>query len=121
MQPIDVNNTGDIWNKVWENQESENLTMLFSHTLFVDGYKVYKKYLKGNIKTILEAGGGSGKYGIRIASEHPDKNITIIDIAPASLYVSKKLSEEAGVRNTTFIQNNVLDLSFDDRSFDCVF
>lgn len=117
---INPERTDIIWNDVWKKESQKEQLALFNHTLFVEGYEVFKKYFPKDPHYILEAGGGSGRYGIKMGMDYPSSNVTIIDIAPASIEVGKGIAKDMDVHNVEFIQNNILNLSFPDNSFDLI-
>jgi ubiquinone/menaquinone biosynthesis C-methylase UbiE len=70
---------------------------------------------------VLEAGCGVGSQTVTLARNSPDAHITSIDIAEASLAEARKRVESEGIRNVTFQQGDIFDLSFEPESFDHVF
>ncbi len=79
-----------------------------------------KKYLPKR-GTILDAGGGPGRYSIELARQ--GYNIVLLDIVPEMLETARKKMRRAGVLRKVrqFVQGSVEDLSaFSDGSFDAV-
>jgi ubiquinone/menaquinone biosynthesis C-methylase UbiE len=110
-------------NKVWQNVWSiDNIDQneIFANQLFVEGWKVYEKYIYKDARMILEAGGGSGRFGLKIAQDLPESKVTIIDIVDSSLAFIKKLSEKINLLNISVSKDDILNLSFADNSFDIV-
>ena len=79
-----------------------------------------KKYLPKH-GTILDAGGGPGRYSIELAKE--GYSIVLLDLVPEMLETAKKKMRRAGVlrKVNQFVQGSIEDLSaFSDGSFDAV-
>jgi len=79
-----------------------------------------KKYLpkKG---LILDAGGGPGRYTIKLAKKN--YNVTLLDLVPENLKIAKKQIKKAKVENKVkeIVEGSIIDLSkFKDNSFDAV-
>lgn len=108
-----------VWQNVWEGADF-NVDKIFSNQLFVEGYRIYEKYIPAGAIEILEAGGGSGRFGLKIARSLPNSNVKIIDIVDSSLNFSKKLSDKLNLKNVSIIKNDILNLSFPDNSFDLI-
>ena len=85
------------------------------------GYYVFKRHIPRDAKTILDVGGGSGRYGIALARDFPNSEVRITDILPESLTVGRRISKSLGVSNVKFEQEDVNALSYPDNSFDVVF
>lgn len=109
----------EIWQGVWE-KNSPAAEKIFTNQLFIEGYKVFKKYITQDARQILEAGGGSGRFGLKIAQNLPNSKVTIIDIVDSSLVFIKKLSENLGLKNIFVAKDDILNLSFNNNSFDLV-
>lgn len=110
----------EVWQEVWAESKTDP-EKLFANQLFIEGWKVFRKYIPKDAKTILEAGGGSGRFGLKITQDFPDGKIVIIDIVDSSLNLIKKLAEEMGLKNVSVCKNDVLSLSFPNNHFDMVF
>jgi len=69
---------------------------------------------------ILDAGGGGGKYGVRMAERgHP---VTVLDLSPGMLEQARVRFAEAGLASDArFEVGNILALPFEDNAFDFVF
>ncbi len=70
---------------------------------------------------VLEAGCGVGGQTVILAKRSPEANLTSIDISEASLDQAKDLIEKEDISNIVFQQANIMDLPFNDESFDHVF
>ena len=76
-------------------------------------------YLAGS--RVLEAGCGVGAQTVALATNSPAAQFTSIDNSPRSLDQAKALIESQGITNVRFQQADILDMPFDDDSFDHVF
>ena len=77
------------------------------------------KYPAGS--KVLEAGCGVGAQTIRLAKSSPDAEITSIDISEDSIMQAKELVEQNGFSNVEFQRADLLNLPFDDETFDHIF
>lgn len=69
---------------------------------------------------ILDAGGGGGKYGVRMAER--GHHVTVLDISPGMLEKAQRLFAEKGLLgNASFVVGSVAALPLADSSFDLVF
>ncbi len=69
--------------------------------------------------TILDIGGGPGRYSIELAKRGYD--VTLLDLSQGNLSFAKTKADEANVTLRAVIHGNALDLSqFADKSFDAV-
>lgn len=66
---------------------------------------------------VLDAGGGAGKYGVRMAERGHD--VTVLDLSPGMLEEARRRFAERGAAGT-FVEGNILALPFPERSFDLV-
>jgi ubiquinone/menaquinone biosynthesis C-methylase UbiE len=94
---------------------------VFGHRLFIEGYPVVKKYIPPDAKTILDVGGGTGRYAIKFAQDRPDAKVYATDLLPSSLEVMRSIARQAGVTSVEFKQEDVTSLSFPDNHFDLVY
>lgn len=109
-----------VWGSVWKTQ-SVSAKQIFSHRLFIEGYKVFRKHIPKHARTLLEIGTGSGRYGVALARDFPALSVTATDIVPESLAASRKLAEEVGVRSIRFETADAQELQYENDSFDVVF
>ena len=70
--------------------------------------------------THLIAGCGTGYGTCLTALRYPNKQITAIDLSLASLSYAQKKVKELGIKNITFYQADILDLSNLDQTFDSI-
>ncbi len=112
-------------NKVWENEwrhaSKNGAKLLFNQRLFVEGYPIFRKYIPKNAKTILDVGGGTGRYGVKMAKDFPNAKVYVTDIVPESLEIARVLAQEVNATNLEFYTEDVNALSFPSNFFDLVF
>ncbi len=90
--------------------QSKTLSNLMHHdTSYPDG------------SLVLEAGCGVGAQTITLARNSPKAEITSVDISEPSLSHAKNLIEKEGVSNVHFQVADIMNLPFDDETFDHVF
>ena len=70
-------------------------------------------------KRILDAGCGTGEYGIWYARR--GAYVTGVDLSQPSMRIAREYSEREGIDNIRFEKQSVLKLDFPDESFDYVF
>ncbi len=69
--------------------------------------------------TILDAGGGPGRYTIELAKR--GYKVVLLDLVPKFLDIAKRNAKKAGVLDRIeFVEGTVEDLPFDDNTFDAV-
>ncbi|MBI4812170.1 class I SAM-dependent methyltransferase [Candidatus Falkowbacteria bacterium] len=107
-----------VWQEVWASSAVSG--DMFKNQLFIEAWKVFGKYIPKDAKTVLEAGGGSGRYGLKIAQDLPNSKVIVVDIVDSSLSLIKKLAEEMKLENIYVGKDDVLKLSFPDNYFDLV-
>src|SRR5690242_18543358 len=90
---------GAIWSNVWRSQQAVNADAVFRHALFVSGYRAVTRNLGGIGGTLLEAGGGTGRYGIELALRNPQARVDVVDISQESIDTGERLANERAVRN----------------------
>ncbi len=110
-----------VWRNQWASADKEIPEKFFTQRLFIEGYPIFKKYISYADKEILDAGGGTGRYGIQIARDFPESQIIISDILEESLNIGKKIAAEFALKNIGFIKDNILRSLFPDNRFDLVF
>ncbi|MFO7636409.1 MAG: methyltransferase domain-containing protein [Clostridia bacterium] len=75
-------------------------------------YDITKKYLGMHLQpgcSVLDAGGGPGKYAIYLAKQ--GHTVTLMDLSSANIRFAGEKAREAGVRLEGLVHGNVLDLS----------
>jgi ubiquinone/menaquinone biosynthesis C-methylase UbiE len=70
---------------------------------------------------VLEAGCGVGAQTVILARSSPDANILSIDISGESIEKAKKIAEKEGARKIRFQVADILDMPYEDETFDHVF
>lgn len=70
---------------------------------------------------VLEAGCGVGAQTITLAKNSPQAEITSVDISTPSLNHAKALIQSEGISNVQFQTADIMELPFDDETFDHVF
>jgi len=110
-----------VWKKVWMSQKDVEPSDIFSHRLFLEGYHAMRNHIPMDAMSILEAGGGTGRYGIQIACDHPNSEVLVIDTVRESLELGKTLASRRGAKNIKFEINDMMSFSYVDNQFDCVF
>ncbi|MFA6050266.1 MAG: class I SAM-dependent methyltransferase [Candidatus Paceibacterota bacterium] len=108
----------DVWNK--EN-DSPSINALFKHRLFLEGFPVFLSHIPKDAKSILDVGGGTGRYGLAIAKALPDSHVFITDILDESVAQALEYSKDIGVHNVSVKREDVFGLSFPADTFDVVF
>lgn len=111
----------EVWKDVWTREKTAPAKKLFHQRLFIEGYPIFRKYISDDVKSILEIGGGSGRYGLKFAQDFPNSIVTITDIVQESVDFITRLANELGLRNVFVKKEDVFHLSFPDDSFDIVF
>jgi ubiquinone/menaquinone biosynthesis C-methylase UbiE len=90
--------------------QGKTLAPLMHHdTCYPDGSKV------------LEVGCGVGAQTITLAKNSPQAEITSVDISEPSLNHAKNLIEKEGISNVDFQVADIMNLPFEDETFDYVF
>ena len=110
-----------IWIKKWEIVRGLSSREIFNSRLFPEAFPVIKKYIPNKFKNLLDAGGGTGKFGLKLAQEFPESFITISDILDESLSIARELAVETGIKNVWFKKDDILASAFPDNHFDVVF
>ncbi|MFH1744856.1 MAG: class I SAM-dependent methyltransferase [bacterium] len=108
-----------VWEKVWQESNSSPKNIFKNH-LFFEAWKVIEKYIPSDSKIILEAGGGGGRFGLKIAEELNNSQIIIIDIVDSALDLIKRTADKMRLNNVSILKDDVLKLSFPDNYFDVI-
>lgn len=109
-----------VWSRHWRAMEGAKIKDLFESPLFIEGYKIVRSLISANAKTILDVGGGSGRYSIKLAQNFPEAKIILADIVADSFKFVRAAAEKLGVCNVETRQEDILKLSFGDNFFDAV-
>ena len=113
----------EYWSQIFHEAKIQNSDKkLFSSYWWEDYYKEIVQFintetaLNSNWK-ILEAGSGSGKSSILLG-----KNLdrTFLDISDKALEFAKHLANKFEAKNIKYIQGNIFEMSFVEKSFDFV-
>lgn len=109
---MDKEKVGQFYDVVWteylpEYEESENHWKIFYSNEEITG------------KSVLDAGCGTGIFSI-IFARNGAANVTGIDISEGSLETASSLKEKFHLDNAHFQKQDMLDLPFEDESFDVV-
>lgn len=69
---------------------------------------------------VLVAGCGTGKHAIHCAATYANSQVIAVDLSLSSLAYAKRMAEELGIANVTFIHGDILDLKRLNIKFDVV-
>ena len=112
--------TGDVYGRFWEQFSYEDLTnnavKILTDRWVPNGFPLDS--LKG--KTAIDIGCGSGRYTFALA-KLGCKKVIGIDHGDRGLAVARKIVEHTNIQNISFQKADVLDIPFEDESFDFVF
>ena len=117
---IKQDQVNNIWSKVWQQEDKTTPKMIFSSRLFIEGYPVFKKHFPNNFNRVIEIGGGTGRYGLTIAQEFPDAQVTITDIVDSSVKFIERLKNELNLTNVEVKKADVYNLEFREDYFDLI-
>ena len=107
---------GNLWDKfVLDNVLEESKKLLNRR---INSHRFGLIELAG--KTVLDLGCGSGRYTIAL-STYDSRNTIGFDIGGKGIEIGEEIVKTHGIRNVKFIRGNVLDLPFEDETFDFVF
>lgn len=110
-----------VWSAVWRESSPDRADSFFKHRLFIEGYPVFKKYIPSGAKNLLDAGGGSGRYGLSFARDFQGLEVTVSDILPEALDVGRQLAAHVGASNVKFEAGDLTALSYKEGEFDVIF
>jgi SAM-dependent methyltransferase len=74
---------------------------------------------KGSYTTILDAGCGSGVFSFELAKQHPEAQVTGVELEPDLVDRANQMARRAGLTNVRFEQGDVTKLDYED-AFDLV-
>ena len=97
------------------------------YTIFIDLLLLVNLFEKNGMdistlkdKTVLDMGCGSGRFTIAFA-QLGVKNVIGIDLGEIGIEIGEKRSKDLNLKNIQFIKKNILELPFEDQTFDFVF
>lgn len=108
-----------LYGKLWKKrmaQKSLDSTEELKESFERNGFDI--EYVKG--KNVLDMGCGSGRFTIALAKLGAG-HVTGVDLGDDGLEIARELSASDELRNVTFEKHSVLDLPYEDESFDFVF
>lgn len=110
--------TSDLYSGLWKNFDKETLT---KESLILVKNRIPDAIIQSEIKNarVLDMGCGSGRYSIAL-SLLGAKEVVGVDYQAKAFQAAKDYCEKNGL-NVKFHESNVLDLPFEDASFDFVF
>jgi ubiquinone/menaquinone biosynthesis C-methylase UbiE len=116
----DIETMSNLFGSLWQKRFDEKV--LNSEKVINDLFTANQLNLAQLIKdkNVIDIGCGSGRFSIAL-SKMGAKKVTAIDINPKGIEIAKKFSQSSNISNIEFIEHNVLDLPFDNESFDFVF
>ena len=107
---------GALWQKRFDSKVLDSKKVI--NQLFADNKLDLSEIIKN--KNVIDIGCGSGRFSIAL-SQLGAKKVTAVDINPQGINLGRKLAEELKIDNVDFIKHSVLELPFDDETFDFVF
>src|SRR3989338_6081734 len=109
------------WDKAWQD-EDKALKNFFAHRVFIESYPVYKKFFVDiNKGRMLEVGTGSGRYGLKLASDYPHLEVVMTDILETSVGIVTKRIADLQLVNARAEVADAKNLPFANDTFDVVF
>ncbi len=116
----DIARMSSLFGSLWQKRFNEK--MLDSQKVIDDLFTANQMNLATIIrnKSVIDIGCGSGRFAIAL-SQMGAKKVTAVDINPQGLETARKFAKESGISNVEFVEHNVLELPFQDESFDFVF
>jgi SAM-dependent methyltransferase len=68
---------------------------------------------KGSYRAILDAGCGSGVFSFELAKQHPEAQVTGVELEPDLVARANEIARRSGLKNVRFEQGDVTKLDFD--------
>lgn len=112
--------TGTLYGNLWENFALDDI--------IEEGKKLIQKRINSpnfsltdlEDKIVLDLGCGSGRYTIAL-NTYGCKTITGYDVGDQGLDIGKDIVKKYGLKNIKFVKGDVLNLPYEDETFDFVF
>jgi ubiquinone/menaquinone biosynthesis C-methylase UbiE len=116
----DISRMSNLFGALWQKRFESNV--LNSKKVINDLFAANKLNLSKIIKDkhVVDIGCGSGRFSIAL-SQLGAKQVTAVDINPQGIALGRKFAKESKINNVSFIEHNVLELPFEDETFDFVF
>ena len=116
----DIQSMSNLFGSLWQKRFDEKV--LSSEKVISDLFEANNLDLKKLVKNknIIDIGCGSGRFSVAL-SKLGAKKVTAVDINKQGLEIAKKFIKDSNISNIEFIEHNVLELPFEDESFDFVF
>lgn len=109
--------TGEMYGRQWEKfdleKQIEFSRRAIEHRVGRNGFDL--GWLEG--RRVLDMGCGSGRYACALATWGPAE-VVAVDWGEPGLHVGRAMAEAMGLRNITFQKASIIDLPFEDESFD---
>ena len=115
-----IKQMNNLFGSLWEERFNEKV--LDSKDVINDLFNFNKLNLSSLIKnkSVIDIGCGSGRFSSALARLGA-KNVVGVDINKQGLELARNLVKQQKVNNIKFINHDILNLPFDDESFDFVF
>jgi len=116
----DISRMSDLFGALWQKRFDNKV--LSSKKVIVELFDANKLNLSKIIKDkhVIDIGCGSGRFSIAL-SQLGAKKVTAVDINPQGIEIGKRFAKELNISNVDFIEHNILELPFEDKTFDFVF
>ena len=120
LEKDDITNMSDLFGTLWEERYKENMldSQEVLNNLFISNKIDFVDIING--KNVIDIGCGSGRFSIALASLGA-RSVIGVDINNQGLKLGRKFASECGIKNIDFIHHDILNLPFNDESFDFVF
>lgn len=102
---------------VWDVMGSIYNKRIYDAIVGLYDYIVHDPDIAGQ-QRIIDVGMGRGYVSLLLAAQNPRAMITGIDYSPMQIRAAEKLRLERNIFNCSFVQGNVMDVRFDDKTFD---
>lgn len=101
----------DVMGSVYNKRISAAIAELYNHI-------AREMDTAGQPSYILDAGAGSGYISLLLAASNPHAFITGIDYSPLQVRDAESLRKKRGITNCSFVRGNVMDIRYNDGTFD---